>query len=251
MNTSLRVGALIVVGIMIAGTTFSPAQTGERQQKAPTVEKSKHRGWLGVSIGDAKSGARVNGVTDESPADAAGIKEEDVIVEFNNKTIADADDLVAAVRKTAPGETVNVVVIRDKQKKSLQVKVGKLPSIERQLSITVPHPPLALAQKDLRMARVFGNAEPLGLRLMELNSQLGEYFGAPDGKGVLVERVKGKSAAAKAGFKAGDVILRIGKEDIEEKEDVYSAMEDYEEGDTITVQILRKGASLTLAVMAP
>jgi len=214
----------------------------------------KQKGWLGVSIGDVNeetaihskskvtSGALVREVVEDSPAEAAGIQDDDIIVEFNGKPIATADALSSAVRKTKPGATVSIVLYREDQKKSLQVKVGKQRSGFANLGITVPDiPPVHV--------RVIGGSEIDGIKVMTLGTQLGEYFGAPHGKGVLVEHVKGKSAGAKAGFKAGDVILKLGDNEIEETDDLWSAMEDYEEGDTATFAILRKGTSMTLAMM--
>jgi C-terminal processing protease CtpA/Prc len=253
MRISLSVVAL-TAAFIIGGVSCSQAEKG-------TVDKTKEKGWLGVSVAptethkgnsEKKTGSvYVAQVVEDSPAEEAGIKEDDVLLEYNGKAISDPDDLVTAVRKSKPGETVSVVVMRDSQKKTLQVKVGKLNSIERHIAITVPPAPFASGHEHMAIERMFGSSEPLGLRLLDLNSQLGEYFGSPNGKGVLVERVKGKSPGAKAGFKAGDVILKVGKEEIEERDDIMEAMEDYEAGDTITFQILRKGANLTLAAMMP
>ena len=81
-----------------------------------------------------------------------------------------------------------------------------------------------------------------------MNEQLGEYFGAPNGRGLLVEQVEKKSAGAKAGFKAGDVITKVNKNSIEELRDLSDAIEDVEEGDKVEVEVLRKGASMTLTV---
>ena len=255
MKPTMAILAAIVV-LSLAGTPVTRAQSDMEAclMNCCPSDDTKQKGWLGVSISDmnedaaerikskATSGALVRDVVEDSPAEAAGIEDDDVIVEFNGKPIADADALSSAVRKTKPGETVTVVVYREDQKKSLQVKVGKHRSGLAHLGFAVPDvPPIHV--------EVFGGSEINGLKVMTLNSQLGEYFGAPSGKGVLVERVKGKSAAAKAGFKAGDVILKLGDEEIEETQDLWSAMEDYEKGDTATFRILRKGASLSLAMM--
>jgi S1-C subfamily serine protease len=251
MKTSLTVAVVVVVAVLFASVPPTQAPAAEPLHKAPALDKSKQKGWLGVAVDDAKAGVRVKSVAEDSPAEEAGIKEDDVIIEFNNKAVSDPADLVAEVRKTTPGETVNVVVTREKQKKTLQVKIGRLDSFDHQLAFTIPDISVPHVQRDFRLSSGFGGNEPLGLRLMDLNAQLGEYFGAPAGRGVLVERVKGKSAAARAGLKAGDVILKIGQDEVEGTGDVLEAMEDYEKGDTITVQVLRKGASMTFAVMAP
>ena len=88
--------------------------------------------------------------------------------------------------------------------------------------------------------------ELLGLTLSDLNRQLGEYFGAPEGKGVLVQEVEPKSAGERGGFKAGDVILTAGKKDVEDIEDVAEALEGVKEGDKVEFGVLRKGAHVTL-----
>ena len=251
---------MLIATLAVAGISCSQAQSAPEFPRKPTAsDQSRQKGWLGVSLGDVDAeaakhsttktttGALVREVVEDSPAATAGIEDDDVIIEFNGKAIADADDLVSAVRKAKPGDTVPVVVARRDQKKTLQVKIGKLPEAPRRLAVTVPRvpqiPPIHL--------KMFHGSEMCGLQLMDLNSQLGEYFGAPYGKGVLVERVKGKSAAASAGFKAGDVIIKLGKEEIGQTEDLWSAIEDYSEGDTATFQILRKGTSLMLALKVP
>ena len=60
----------------------------------------------------------------------------------------------------------------------------------------------------------------LGMKLLPLNEQLGEYFGAPEGEGVLVEEVAKGSSAERAGLKAGDVVLQAGKRTVRQTEDV-------------------------------
>jgi predicted metalloprotease with PDZ domain len=251
---------LLVVALVVAGMSCSRAQPAPEPPRKPmAADQNKQKGWLGVSVGDVdaeatkhsklktSSGALVREVVEDSPAAAGGIEDDDVIIEFNGKAIADADDLVTAVRKAKPGGTVPVVVARLDQKKSLQVRIGTLPATEPRVAVTLPRVP-RIPQFHMRLSH---GSEMCGLQMMNLNSQLGEYFGAPYGKGVLVERVNGKSAAARAGFKAGDVIVKLGKEEIGQTDDLWSAMEDYSEGDTATFQILRKGGNLQLAMSVP
>lgn len=209
-------------------------------------EKESKRGWLGVSIQNvteklakkqnlkSENGAYVAEVVDDSPADSAGIKEGDVIVEFTGKQIDDADDLMKAVEKTAPGTKASVGYFRDGQKKSLTVVIGRLKT--RMAWAVTPQLP---------RVRIFGS-QTLGLRLSELNEQLGEYFGAPNNEGVLVEEVEKGSAGEKAGFKAGDVIVRVGKRSVDDLDDITREMRKYDEGDKVEFEVLRKGARKTL-----
>lgn len=258
MKTSTGILA-VLVAFVLTGISCTRAQHTPEPPDKPgvTVHKMKPgKAWLGVSLGSigeetakrlklkSTSGALVQDVVEDSPAETAGIEDEDVITEFNGKSIGDAEELVSAVGKAKPGETVPVVLFRHDQNKTLQVKLGKMPSTPSPFSIALPRAPLVHIPE-------IGTSETFGMELMNLNSQLGEYFAAPRGRGVLVERVKHRSAAAKAGFKAGDVIVKLGKEDIEETEDLWPAMEDYADGDSATFQILRRGSALSLSLVIP
>src|SRR5512139_999259 len=101
----------LIVGLAILAIAI-PLSTSAAQ--TATVAKST-AGWLGVSIQDvtkdlmedkdlkSTDGAYVSDVVEKSPADSAGIKEGDVITEFNGRTIYDASDLSKAVSRTKPG----------------------------------------------------------------------------------------------------------------------------------------------------
>ncbi len=256
----------LVVPLLMVGMACGHAGEAPHPQKElkaiQEFEESSRAGFLGVSTRDlnpslakemkieAKSGALVTDVVEDSPAEKAGIKEDDVIIDFNGKTIEDAGDLVKAVRKTDPGSKATVVVIRGTQKKTLQATVGKRSEREFawQHGFTVPDIPRIAAVP--RMPRfhvsVFRGGSAQGLHLMGLNPQLREYFGAPEGKGVLVEKVDKRSAAKDAGFKAGDVILRVGKEEVEDVDDIWETLDDVKADDSAEVEILRKGSRLTL-----
>jgi C-terminal processing protease CtpA/Prc len=215
-----------------------------RQHDSPRA-----RAWLGVSIRDVtekvakenklsdEAGAYVNEVSEKSPADSVGINEGDVIVEFAQKSINDVDELVKAVQKSKVGDKIDVVVIRKGDKKNFHVVLAKYPRRQR-LSYGVEN-----LGSHLRMMVSRGSQ---GMHLMELNDQLAEYFGAPNGAGILVEKVNEGSAADKAGIKAGDVLLKIGKRTIDDLEDVSKAFSKIDEGDKVDVEILRKGANKTI-----
>jgi len=229
----------------------APASTTNDVTKVITVTKASKQGWLGVSIQDMtkelarsmdskiEEGALVNEVVKHSPADSAGIKEGDIIVEFNGKTIREAEDLVQAVSKAKPGTKANVVVIRKGEKKVFQVTVGKNPRMCESYSISVPPAPCI---------EVFVGGSLYGLDLMELNKQLGEYFQAPNGEGVLVEKVEKGSTAEKAGFKAGDVIIKVGSKNVTKVRDIWRALKKYDEGEKVEIEIIRKGTYMTLTL---
>jgi C-terminal processing protease CtpA/Prc len=92
----------------------------------------------------------------------------------------------------------------------------------------------------------FETSYAMGLKLRTLGEQLGGYFQAPGGHGVLVEEVEEESDAAKAGFQAGDVITNVGTETVEEVRDVRRAIRNAGEGETVAFDILRRGNSQKL-----
>ncbi len=99
------------------------------------------RGWLGIMIReprpsdrkrlglDTLDGAIVAQVNDGSPAAEAGIRNDDVIISFNNEKIKTPADLMRMLADTKPNAKVNLIIIRDKQEQSLGVKVGKRPGL--------------------------------------------------------------------------------------------------------------------------
>jgi C-terminal processing protease CtpA/Prc len=84
----------------------------------------------------------------------------------------------------------------------------------------------------------------LGVRVQDLNPDLGSYFGVADGKGVLVTEVLKDTPAEKAGLKAGDVITKAGDKKVEDSEDLVKALRDADK--KVTLTIMRKSASRTI-----
>jgi serine protease Do len=233
---------LFITGIATAG-----------DDKGKEIPRSSQRpGWLGVGIQDVtprfarghnltvKEGAYVNEVADDSPADSAGLNEGDIILEFNGKRIETADDLTEAVRGTAPGTKVSIKVNRNGESKSLSATIRKG---AKRSSFAIGAP------RGTRVMMNMFNTETEGMELMELNKQLGEYFEAPGGSGVLVTRVEQKEPAAEAGIKAGDVLVKVGNDAVKDAGDVREALADKEEGTKVPVELLRKGKKMTVTLV--
>jgi C-terminal processing protease CtpA/Prc len=250
----------ILAALMLVPLAFITASCGHKLDEPPGVRAhvvlagGESRSWLGVSLDDVTprlarkkdlrvdEGAYVRSVEDESPADDAGIREGDVIVEFDGKKVADSDDLIRAVRKTDPGTEVSIVVMRGAERKTLTARIGKRPPEPRVFSFRVPPIP------PMPQFHVSRSVVTYGLRVETLNKQLAEYFGAPEGKGVLVKSVKRDSPGDKAGFRAGDVIIKVGKSAIADVDDLLDAFDDYRKEKTVDVEILRKGQKQLLSL---
>jgi len=239
-----------LVGLIAGVGAAQPA--GHAYSVSKEKASSSQKGWLGVSIQDITShlkrsmdlksteGALVTSVVDDSPADSAGLKEGDVIVQFEGKEISGTSDLQEAVAKTKPGAKVSITLIRKGEKKTLQVTIGKSPRTER-FSIAIPRVPRAL--------EILGEGySAQGLTLRTLSDQLAQYFEVPDGEGALVWEVKKGSPADKAGIKAGDVITKVGGKRIKEVHDVSRALGAFDEGEKVNVDLVRKGARMSLTM---
>jgi membrane-associated protease RseP (regulator of RpoE activity) len=249
MKPRIILGALLAAVLTLGATPYAFAGC---DSPPPQLERSSRQPWLGVSLQNVTpelakkknlktdEGAYVSDVVRKSPADSAGIQEGDVIVEFNGRQVYDADDVVKAVRKAEVGTKAKVVVMRDGERKELYATLKKSPRRNPFFGVTPPAIPNRIM--------IFGGKWTMGLGLMELNPQLGKYFEAPEGKGVLVEDVEEGSAAEKAGLKAGDVILKIGEKNVETIRDVRRRLSKYDDGEKASIEILRRGARQTLTL---
>jgi serine protease Do len=169
------------------------------------------RGWLGVSIDevtpqlatevglDRPRGAVVSVVRPNSPAAVSGVQANDVIIEFNKKPVNSVRDLTRAVAETPVGSTAPMVVIRNKKRVTLMVKLDR-----RETRV------LAAAAGPLPAGAIQGS----GLTLQKPTKEVTDAFGlAPGVEGVVVTAVDPESAAAVV-LQPGDVILEIGWERI-------------------------------------
>lgn len=204
-------------------------------------------GWIGLYVQNIdrelqryldlneRAGVLINDVVSNGPAEKAGLQEEDVIVKFDGKRIRDTDDLTRAVRRTRPGETVEVEIIRDRQSKTLPLRVDDRRS--------------RYSNYDRRRAprvTTFRERAWLGVNLTEINEDLAPYFFVAKNEGVLILEVEKDSPADKAGLKAGDVILEAADRKVRTVEDVWDILSDYDRGDEIQIKIKRRSDTRTV-----
>jgi C-terminal processing protease CtpA/Prc len=248
--------AAAVTGIVMTSTSCAQGEHDVDQETDVLMVSSEKRAWLGVSVENmsdrlarrmnvkTEKGALVNSVSDDSPARKAGIKEDDIIVSFDGKTIDDASDLTHAVANAEPGKSAECVVMRRDDRKKIQVTVEKPPKAMA-WTARVPRAPMALVRPG--HIRSMGSGM-LGLGVIDLNRQLAEYFEIPGGRGVLVSEVDKDGPGATAGLKAGDVIVSMGTADVDDIDDIHWALGEFEKGDTVTVGYVRKGARRSTTV---
>lgn len=204
------------------------------------------RGYLGVRIQDlnpalAKEfklkdthGALVGDVTPDSPAEKAGLKSGDLILDFNGKKVTDSRHLKLEVARTQPGETVPVKVLRDGDTKTLDVKVKELPGTEN------------LARNDKGGQEDNGTLN--GVAVADLDSNARQQFELPGTvKGAVVTEVDPNSASAEAGLRPGDVIQEINRKPVKNAEEAVKLTEKGADKTTL-LRIWRDGGSRYLVV---
>jgi serine protease Do len=208
------------------------------------IEKGKvTRGWLGVSIQrvtpelaesldlDKTRGALVANVAEGSPADEAGIKAGDVIVEYNDKPIQDANELPILVARTDVGQSVRITVLRENKQVPLTIKVGELKEQE-----TIAAGP---------------QTGKLGLTVQNVTPQIAQSLGLNRATGVIITAVQPQSFASEAGFRRGDVILQVNRKDIGNTEDFQNVVKEAKPGSNMLFLIRRGENSLFLALKSP
>jgi serine protease Do len=199
------------------------------------------RGYLGIMIQDVTpalakefklagtSGALVGDVTAKSPAEKAGLKDGDVILEFNGKKVTDSRHLKLEVARTKPGESVPVKVLRDGATKTLEITVKEQPGTER------------LAKAESHSDDDTGTLN--GVTVADLDSRARRQFDLPERlDGVVVTDVQPDSAAAEAGLKPGDVIQEINRKPVRTANEAVR-MTEKTENKTTLLRVWRNGGS--------
>jgi membrane-associated protease RseP (regulator of RpoE activity) len=202
-------------------------------------------------------GVEVLMVDQDAPAGKAGLKEHDVILEFNGARVESVEQLRRMIHEMPPGRTVALGISRDGQPMTLnatladrhksysfaysgpKVKMPKLPKMPE-----MPEMP------EMGNAWVISGSSRSGLLVENLTPQLGEFFGVKNGAGVLVRSVEKGSSAEAAGFRAGDVIVRVEQEKVGDKGDWRSAMRTHRSG-KVAIGIIRDKREQTLSLVLP
>jgi serine protease Do len=204
------------------------------------------RGYLGVMIQDVTpalakqfqlkddQGALVGDVVPKGPADRAGLRAGDVIVNFNGKPVQDSRRLKFDVAATAPGKTVPVQVLRDGSRKTLQVTVRELPGDEK------------LAQTTPADSKDTGTMNGVGVA--DLDARTRREIGAPASlQGALVTSVEEGSPAAEAGLRPGDVIVELNRQPVRGADDAVRLTENAKDKVTL-VRVWSQGGSRYVVV---
>ena len=277
-------GILVATGI---GAEIAPPAEGQtkiaRQVKPAIVQVLAGTGsWIGVSVRDVvaddvskmklqgPAGVVVEEVTGESPAETAGLKAGDVIVEFDGERVRSTRQFTRLVQETPSGRKVQASVVREGQRVPLSIEPqafgkgqyfdGEFPPFAKNWFMppvppappapaappAAPAPPVPPAFRgffdfDELIGRGSGR---LGVSVSDLQPQLADYFGVTDG--VLVTSVTSDSPASKAGVKAVDVITTLNGSSVSSPSDLRTRASRLRDGEEFSIGVTRDKQSLTL-----
>jgi serine protease Do len=283
MITRAAAAFVFAIGIPIF---MAPAKAGlYGQMPAPRTEivYFGSSAWLGVGLADLTSqrvqqlhlssedGAEVKDVLKDGPAAKAGIEAGDVIVRYHGSAVTSVTQLRRLLRETPAGRTVTIGVIRTGRPLNFRVKLASNSSGFSAGPVTAPRLKLdglnALLQSQQMYSTALQNlpdaalpaneamfdfnpgAATLGISVEDIPRQLATYFGVNADSAVLVRAVTAGSIAEEAGFKAGDVVLRVASSSIATVQDFRAALSRHRSEKTM-VRVRRSGRELDLSIPA-
>jgi serine protease Do len=231
------------------------------------------QGYLGVYLGEVDSeratalrlkdaqGAEVVTVDHDAPAVKSGLKIHDVILQLDGQAVENPDQLRRRLHEMPPGRTVTLLVSRDGNPINITVQLCDRTVLQQQAwsqHFSVPEParpagesflgPSGLAAPSF-LGTMIPRALYVGADLNPVRTQLADYFGVKSGTGLLVESVDDQSPAARAGLKAGDVVVKVESAQMTSRNDWLKAIRNHR-GQLVQVTVMRNKQEMTLTMSA-
>jgi len=214
------------------------------------VQEVTHDRMAALNLKEER-GAEITMVDHDSPAGKAGLKEHDVILEFNGTKVEGTEELRRLIHETPPSRTAQLLVSRNGQPMNISLQLADKKEYFAGKHEWVEDPNSHWDMPVIPAIDVTVRTGPsYGLVVDSLTPQLGEYFGVKNGEGVLVKSVEEGTPAKAAGFKAGDVIVRVNNQKVADRGDWRTAVRAHRSG-KLTVSIVRDHREQTLTINVP
>jgi serine protease Do len=239
------------------------------------------QGYLGVDLGEVDServtslrlkdthGAEVVTVDHDAPVVKSGLKVHDVILQLDGQAFDTAEQLRRRLREMPSGRTVTLLVSRDGNRITMTVQLCDRALLQQQAwsqHISVPNPatpahkgaaesfigrPPSAGSKflDSVIPRSLPKSLYVGADVNPVRTQLADYFGVKSGTGLLVESVDDQSPAAKAGLKAGDVVVKVESDPMTSRSDWAKSIRNHR-GQPVLVTVMRNKQEQILTMSA-
>ena len=223
------------------GIAFAvPAQLAKSVVAQLKSEGKVARGWLGVTIQSVSDdmasslgleepkGAIVTKLSAKGPASKSDMEVGDLILSVEGTKIDSSRDLARTIATIEPNKNVKIKVLRDGKERDISVKLGTFPSSQQLAALSSDTKPSASSAEEM---------EGLGLSIAPASSKPGAGK-----KGVVITKVDPDSSAAEKGLRTGDVILKVGGQDVNKPEDVADSLrEAKDKGRTAVNMLVRSG----------
>ena len=214
------------------------------------IQEITHDRMVALKLKEER-GAEITMVDHDAPAGKAGLKEHDVILEFNGTKVEGTEELRRLIHETPPGRSVQLLISRNGQPMNVELRLADkkeyFAARHEGLEEPIIHAPDVPVMPPIVEVRT---GPSYGLVVDSLTPQLGEYFGVKNGEGVLVKSVEEGTPGKAAGFKAGDVIVRVNNQKVADRGDWRSALRGNRSG-KLTVGIIRDRHEQTLTISLP
>jgi serine protease Do len=243
---------------------------GPVQSRVFSSDEGGTTSYLGVDVADVttdrlgalrlkeEKGAEVTMVDQDAPAGKAGLREHDVILSINGTLVESAAQLRRMIHETPPGRVVTLGLSRDGQPMSVKVQLGdrhkemSMYSNSKDFPVVMPNINVHVPEIDIPAINmvVVSQSVRSGLTVENITPQLGEFFGVKNGNGVLVRSVERGSRAEKAGFRAGDVIVKVNDQPVHDTSDFTHAVRS-RDGKPVNVGVMRDRREQNLTLTVP
>jgi hypothetical protein len=292
-KTGVRIqgaGVIVAVALLLAAASGPGAPAVRAEETTYTLAQvyaphdDDDAAYLGVRLTEEtehpEGGARVTHVVDDSPADKAGLEEDDIVVEFNGEIVRGPMALTQRIHACAPGDRVTLKVLRDGRTTEVEVELGQ----RSEVTVSVPdvnwqsdrgqvwQDEFQDRMEDLgeRLGRTYSYSytlpegggsftipfgvdwgkPKLGVQLIETTQELREHLGGSEDEGVLVSKVLPGTPAQRAGIAVGDLIVSIGGDAVATVDELREALSD-KEGEAFTVVVVRDHRRIPIEVTIP
>ncbi|HEX3106015.1 MAG TPA: PDZ domain-containing protein [Terriglobales bacterium] len=266
---------ILAIAALFLAATGMPAKVGAEPEGQHYVFYGDESGgggsYLGVDTRDIttdrmadlhvkdESGVEVTMVDQDAPAGKAGLREHDVILSINDQKIESVEQLRRVVHEIPPGRSVTIGISRAGQPMTLKAQLAER-NMDRSFNFSMPPinipaihiPPINMPEIDVPTVVVMHSPHNSGMMVENLTPQLGEFFGVKSANGVLIRSVERGSRAEQAGFRAGDVIVKVDGSGVSDCSDFTRLLRE-RKGTKAAVTVMRdrKEQNLTLTLPEP
>ncbi len=273
--------AFVLIGFVVVVDAQTPVPMPRAEGRAFSTFFDDSGGYLGVQTEEVTKdnfsryglsevrGVAIEKVAEDSPAEKAGLKDGDVIVRLNNEEVTSIRKLSRLLSEVSPDHQVKLMVVRGGSEREIVATLGKrsVPQFEEGGFRMIaprgelrPFPPSAdmpsmPPMRSIPMTpgtpgvpfafRMGTSGRRIGISVTTLTKQLSEHYGVAGG--VLINEVRIDSAAAKAGLKAGDVIIEVEGKELKSEGELIRAITEKKEGD-LGLTIIRDRNRQTIRV---